>query len=766
MLSRMNNVIYGKRITIRGIVQGVGFRPFIYSLALKNLLNGWVRNTSAGVEIEVAGDSQHLSDFIQEIREKPPALSKIDQIIIIDTRKTDYAQFEILVSQTDNDQFLPISPDVSICPDCLRELFDPKDRRFRYPFINCTNCGPRFTIIRDIPYDRPNTTMSSFQMCEKCTKEYEDPLERRFHAQPIACPTCGPQVWFAAQGKTLAKGEEAIQISRQWLTEGRILAIKGLGGFHLSCDASQKSSVNELRRRKLRSDKPFAVMVFDEKTAKKYCLLSNQEIQVLTSKEKPIVLSQRSSDSKIVKEVAPNLNTLGVMLPYTPLHYLLLEPAPNFPRALVMTSGNLSEEPIAFSNTQALENLSAMADGFLFHDREIHTRLDDSVIQVKNRQIYSIRRSRGFAPNPMVLSDPIPELLATGAGLKNTFCLTRENYAFVSHHIGDLENLETLTAFETSIRQYEQLFRIHPEAIACDLHPEYLSTRYAEIRTQDEKLPLLRIQHHHAHLASCLAENHWSSKEPVIGICFDGTGYGTDGAIWGGEFLLGGYGGFERKYHLKYIPLPGGDQATHNPSRIALAHLWAEGIGWDDDLPTLSQYTQTNLEILRNQLNKNINCPLTSSMGRFFDSAASLIGIRQTVNYEAQAAIELEALADPTEKGSYQFIIEDGIINPSLLWKSIITDLRGHIPASILSSRFQNSIVHLVITICQQIRSETGKKTTALSGGVWQNQYLLQRTVQKLEENGFVVLQHSQFPTNDGGISLGQAMILAHSINK
>jgi hydrogenase maturation protein HypF len=762
----MNNVIYGKRITIRGIVQGVGFRPFIYSLALKNQLNGWVRNTSAGVEIEVAGDSQHLSDFVQEIMKSPPALSKIDQINIVDTQQIDYTQFEILVSQTEDGQFIPVSPDVSICPDCLRELFDPKDRRFRYPFINCTNCGPRFTIIRNIPYDRPNTTMSSFLMCKKCKHEYEDPLDRRFHAQPIACPICGPKVWFEAQGKTLAKGEEAIQIARQWLTEGRIIALKGLGGFHLSCDASQKGSVNELRRRKLRSDKPFAVMVFDKESAITHCILSYQEIQVLTSKEKPIILSQRSLDSKIVEEVAPNLNTLGLMLPYTPLHYLLLEPAPNFPEVLVMTSGNLSEEPIAFSNTQALENLSGMADGFLFHDREIHTRLDDSVTQVNQGHFYSIRRSRGFAPNPLVLSDPLPELLATGAGLKNTFCFTRENYAFVSHHIGDLENLETLSAFETSIHHYEQLFHIRPEAIACDLHPEYLSTRYAENRAKNEKLPLLRVQHHHAHLASCLAENHWPSKEPVIGICFDGTGYGTDGAIWGGEFLLGGYSGFERNYHLKYIPLPGGDKATHNPSRIALAYLWAVGIEWSNDLAPVIQQSKTNLEILRNQLNKNINCPLTSSMGRFFDAAASLIGVRHTANYEAQAAIELESLADLSEKGSYQFTIEDGIINSNLLWKSIITQLRDHIPASILSARFHNSIVELVITICQQIRSETGNNTTALSGGVWQNQYLLQRTIQKLEENGFVVLQHSQYPTNDGGISLGQAMILAHSINQ
>jgi hydrogenase maturation protein HypF len=544
------------------------------------------------------------------------------------------------------------------------------------------------------------------------------------------------------------------------------MAIKGLGGFHLACDAIQEQSINELRRRKQRSDKPFAVMVFDENIARKNCILSNQENQALTSMEKPVVLSQRSPASFIAENVAPNLNTLGIMLPYTPLHHLLLELAPGVPEALVMTSGNISEEPIAYTNSQAEERLSKIADGFLFHDRDIHTQVDDSVVQVNQEHFYSIRRSRGYAPNPIVLSNPIPELLATGAGLKNTFCLTRGNYAFVSHHIGDLENLETLSALETSINHYEKLFHIRPESIACDLHPDYLSTQYAEKRTQDENIPLLRVQHHHAHLASCLAENHWFTKEPVIGICFDGTGFGTDGAIWGSEVLLGNFSGFERKYHLKYLPLPGGDQATYHPTRIALAHLWQEGIEWANDLPPVKQYTHSTLEILQQQLAQKINCPLTSSMGRFFDAAASLIGIRHTVNYEAQAAIELEALADPNETGFYELCIEEGIINPKSLWMSIIKDMRAHISESVLSARFHNSIVQMVITICHQIRSETGVTTTALSGGVWQNQYLLQRTVQKLEENGFSVLQHSHIPTNDGGISFGQVMILAHSINK
>jgi hydrogenase maturation protein HypF len=753
-----------RRINVRGIVQGVGFRPFVYALAAKFNLTGWVRNTSAGVEIEVNGSQQNIDNFLTEIQKNPPFLAKVDKIDHFNVVTNNYTKFEILDSRASDGQFNPVSPDASICPDCLAELFDPANRRHRYPFINCTNCGPRFSIITGIPYDRPNTTMARFTMCPACQAEYDNPLDRRFHAQPIACPDCGPQVWFEIGNEIKGQGEDAIQMTREALASGKIIAMKGLGGFHLACDAHQGAIVRKLRQRKKRNEKPFAVMVFDRSVAGRYCDLSPFEITHLISKERPILLVKRIKDEDIAPAVAPGLNSLGLMLPYTPLHYLLLEPAGQFTDMLVMTSGNRSEEPIAFSNDQARAQLGGLADAFLFHDREIHTRLDDSVIQVNRERFYSIRRSRGFAPDPLLVSQKLPQVLATGAELKNTFCLTREYYAFVSHHIGDLENAETNDAFETGIRQYEQLFHIQPEAIGCDLHPDYLSTRYAESRARQDEIPLVRVQHHHAHLAACLAENQWNKNEPVIGVCFDGTGYGTDGAIWGGEFLVGNYRGFERKAHLKYIPLPGGDQAIRFPFRTALAHLWSAGLEWEKELPPVQQLDAGDLGILRKQLENKINCPLTSSMGRLFDATASLVGLQQSANYEAQAAIELEAVLDENETGVYPWEIKEGIFDPSPVLRSLLLDFHQHIPVPVISARFHNSIVRLVITICQQIRTDIGSGTVALSGGVWQNRYLLQQVEKELTTNGFNVLLHSCIPTNDGGISLGQAMVTAQEI--
>ena len=753
-----------RRITIRGIVQGVGFRPFVYTLADKYHLTGWVRNTSAGVEISVNGKVEDLNHFIQEIRSNPPALARIDQFHVINDKNNSYTKFEIISSQDEGGQFIPVSPDVSICPDCLRELFDPTDRRYRYPFINCTNCGPRFSIIKKIPYDRPNTTMADFAMCPACRKEYDDPLDRRFHAQPVGCPQCGPQMWLESGGKVYAQREEAIQQARQWLSDGRIIALKGLGGFHLACDARNDAAVNLLRERKHRSEKPFAVMVFDSATAEKYCQFTRDEMTVLTSKEKPILLCQQREGSGLSPSIAPHLDTLGIMLPYTPLHYLLLEPAAGFPDALVMTSGNLSEEPIAYTNDQARKQLGDLADDFLFHDREIQTRLDDSVVRVNNGRLYPVRRSRGYAPQPIVLQNEFPPVLAAGAELKNTFCLTRGNYAFVSHHIGDLQNLETTNAYENAIQHYQDIFRIQPELLSCDMHPDYDATRYAEQRAKKESLPLVKVQHHHAHLAACLAENGWISDEPVIGVCFDGTGYGTDGAIWGGEFLLGGYSGYQRLYHLKYMPLPGGDQAIRFPFRTALAYLWSSGIGLNPDLPPVKHCTQTELSILHQQLEQNINCLPTSSMGRLFDAAAALVGVRQSVNYEAQAAIELEALIDEQEKANYPFDIQNEIFDPAPLFQSIISDLRSQIPLSSITTRFHNSIVQMVVEICQRIHKDNGYKTVALSGGVWQNRYLLIQSEQQLKAAGFNVMLHAIVPTNDGGISLGQALIAARTL--
>ncbi len=594
----MNSVLSGKRIHITGVVQGVGFRPFVYGLAARYGLLGWVCNTSAGVDIEVDGPSEVLGQFVTALSTEAPPLAKIDSIEVADIASNGFSAFEIRHSIARPDDFMPISPDIALCDDCRRELFDPSDRRYLYPFINCTNCGPRFTIIKDIPYDRPFTTMVDFVMCEDCAKEYADPLNRRFHAQPVACPKCGPKVWIVDKeiGKQGNKanqrfGESAIQEVRDRLAQGQIVAIKGLGGFHLACDAMNDEVVKTLRDRKGRVDKPFALMAANVEAIESFCEVSREERTLLESKEKPIVLLRRKVNSPISAHVAPGQSTLGVMLPYTPIHELLLtdgnqSPVTNhslpitsyqLPIALVMTSGNFSEEPIATDNDDALNRLSALADAFLLHDRDIHVRCDDSVVRVFEGQELPIRRSRGYAPYPVKLSFNVPPILAAGGELKNTFCVTRNNYAFLSHHIGDLENFETLKSFEDGVDHFERLFRIKPEVIAYDLHPNYLATRYALDRAEKQGLRAIGVQHHHAHIAACMAENGLSGNRPVIGVAFDGTGYGTDGAIWGGEFLIVDYRGFERAAQLDYVPLPGGDVATKNVYRIALSYLQQAG---------------------------------------------------------------------------------------------------------------------------------------------------------------------------------------------
>ncbi|MFN2196731.1 MAG: carbamoyltransferase HypF, partial [Anaerolineales bacterium] len=496
-------------IHISGIVQGVGFRPFVFTLAERFHLQGWVQNTSAGVDIEAEGEAEYLQGFIDALLEEAPPLAYIDDLHIDYHSPQKLSGFEIMPSKSSADDFLPVSPDVSICPDCLREMQDPTDRRYRYPFINCTNCGPRFTIIQDIPYDRPNTTMAPFEMCPDCAQEYHDPRNRRFHAQPVACPKCGPRVWLemnASEAVSPVLGEEAIKAARQLLAAGKILAVKGLGGFHLACDATNTAAVAELRRRKLRVDKAFAVMLPSLREIEENCMVGAAGQKLLESAQRPIVILERRPDSVISPEVAPGQNTLGVMLPYTPLHYLLLERSHSFPEALVMTSGNLSEEPIATGNREARERLSELADAFLLHDREIETRCDDTVVRVFQNNLYPIRRSRGYAPFPVSLAWDAPQILAAGPELKNTFCLTKSRYAFISHHIGELENYETFQAYEAGISHFEKLFRVHPEAIACDMHPDYLATRYAQARAEREGLPLIPVQHHHAHITACMAE--------------------------------------------------------------------------------------------------------------------------------------------------------------------------------------------------------------------------------------------------------------------
>ena len=752
------------RIHISGIVQGVGFRPFVYNLATRLNLNGWVRNTSAGVDIEVDGERDVLDAFVKALSEEAPKLSHIDELTASFGPANGFRLFEIVHSESIDSAFQPISPDVAICDDCLRELFDPSDRRYRYPFINCTNCGPRFTIIKDIPYDRPKTTMAGFKLCPDCEHEYSDPSNRRFHAQPVACPKCGPHVWLEIHNEQNARDDIAIQKTRQLLAEGKIIAIKGLGGFHLACDATNAESVSELRRRKLRVDKPFALMMPYLATIEEHCFVNEAEHELLVSTARPIVLLHCKPESNITKEVAPNQDFIGVMLPYTPLHYLLLEKADGFPQALVMTSGNVSEEPIATDNDEARQRLSSLADAFLMHNRDIYIRCDDSVVRVFEREIYPIRRSRGYAPFPVKLPWDVPPLLAAGSELKNTFCITNKNYAFLSHHIGDMENYETLKSFEQGVNHFERLFRVRPEAIAYDLHPNYLATRYALERAERENLPTIGVQHHHAHIAACMAEYGLDGSQPVIGVSFDGTGYGEDGAIWGGEFLIADYKSYQRPFHLQYFPLPGGDASIKKPARTALALLWSLGLEWDERLAPVVEFNKEEEKVLHAQLEKKINTPMTSSMGRLFDAAAALAGVRQVVNYEGQAAIEFEALADPNEAGSYSFGLNQDQVEVGSGIESLIKDVRAGIHISKISTRFHNGLAETVRMTVNKMNHETGIRSVALSGGVWQNLTLIGRTLSLLRTDGFTVYLHRQVPPNDGGLSLGQAVVAANRL--
>lgn len=755
---------FASKIHIRGIVQGVGFRPTVYAYAIESGLTGWVRNTSSGVEVLVEGSNSSIVSFIDRLRKNPPPLAKVDSFIVEQVSPSNANEFEIIISDPSEGDFVPVSPDIATCPDCLREMFDPADRRFRYPFLNCTNCGPRFTIIEDIPYDRPKTTMAQFNMCPDCKNEYNDPLNRRFHAQPVACPRCGPQVRFETKENIIARGEEAINEARKWIKSGRIVAIKGLGGYLLVCDATNEKVVSELRNRKNRIQKPFALMAPDLKTIRENSELSKVEEIMLLSAEAPIVLLQRKNVSKLPDQLAPRHRSLGFMLPYTSLHHLLMEKEPGYPEVLVMTSGNLSEEPIAYSDDDAREKLGFIADGFLMHNREIAIRTDDSVVRLFRDNVYPIRRARGYSPSPLRLPKPLLPILGVGAELKNTITLGRDEYAFVSHHIGDLQNLETTDSFQEAIHHFEKLFKVNPEIIACDLHPDYHSSIYAQKRTCEMDIPLIKVQHHHAHLAACLADNQWNSNEPVIGVCFDGTGFGTDGSIWGGEFLLGDYSGFSREYHLANFPLPGGDAAIKKPSRSALACLWKAGIPWEEDLPPVMATPESERFLVLQQLQKEINSPPTSSAGRLFDAVSSLVGLCHLSTYEGQAAIELEIVSNSGVSDSYGFDFGVEDIDLKSTFQEIILDLRKGVEVSCISAKFHNTITQIILTAAQKIRNNSGVSTVALSGGVWQNIRLLEGTIELLETNGFRILWHHQLPPNDGCISLGQIMV-ASTIN-
>lgn len=769
------------RILINGIVQGVGFRPFIYSLALRYQLQGWVRNTSGGVEIEISGPQVDLDQFINSISSESPPLARIDSLHKETIPGGDFEGFQILVSESVEGEYQPISPDVSICPDCLNELLTPADFRYRYPFINCTNCGPRFTIIKDIPYDRPKTTMGDFSLCGKCQAQYQDPLDRRFHAQPVACAECGPGIWLeisSGLGTQNLAGDMALEFTQKALGEGQIAAIKGLGGFHLACDAENPEAIASLRTRKNRPAKPLAVMMPDLETVKSYCLLSDDDAALLASPQRPILLLDRNPAHPLPESIAPGQNTLGVMLPYTPLHYLLFSEKDQFPRSpyqvLVMTSANFRGNPILTQNDQVRDQLAEIADVFLFHNRLIHIHCDDSVIRGAPLEAdqaelsFPIRRSRGYAPRPLTSPRSGPSVLAVGAELKNTFCHTREENAFLSQHLGDLKNLPTLTSFEDSIQHFENLFRINPRLLVRDLHPDYLSTRYALERGEKENLPSLAVQHHHAHIASCLADNSDPGQEPVIGMAFDGIGYGDDGTIWGGEVLLADYRSYQRFGHLESFPLPGGDLAIKEPWRIGLALLDHLKLPWDPS-HTLVAYAQElketvpgirPLDVLQNQLASRTNTPLTSSLGRLFDGVAALLGLRQSISYEGQAAIELEALADPEESGLYPLEISpENVIQVGALIAGILEDQQQGVKIPLISARFHNTLAAIVLELSQRARQTHSVNRVALSGGVWQNMSLLVKSVQLLKEAKFKVLTHHHVPPNDGGVSLGQAVI-------
>lgn len=730
------------RVRLRGIVQGVGFRPAVFNLARSLGLAGFVLNSSAGLLAEAEGESTAVDHFTRAITENPPPLAWIQHAEIAELPPSGETSFVIRESLAQAGEFALISPDVATCAACLADFTGPANRRYGYAFTNCTNCGPRYTIVQDIPYDRPSTTMAQFRMCAACQAEYDDPADRRFHAQPNACPVCGPSL--------SAPVEEAVAR----LAAGRILAIKGLGGFHLACDARSEAAVKLLRERKRRSDKPFALMCSDLDAVARICAVSQADLRLLCSPEHPIVILPRAPQSGIPEAIAPGNRTLGVMLPYTPLHHLLFRNAPY--DALVMTSGNISEEPIVTRNDEAADRLAPIADWFLLHNRDIFMRTDDSVVRTFAGAPRVLRRSRGYAPRTIELERSMPELLAVGGELKNAFCLTKGRHAILSQHIGDLENFETLVFFEETLANLKKLFRVEPRAVAHDLHPQYLSTKFALAL---EGLPKIGVQHHHAHIASCMAEN--GLEGDVIGVAFDGTGYGTDGQIWGGEFLVAGYSGFTRRAHFRYVPLAGGDAAIREPWRAAMAYLIDTfGGGWED---LLRGVPEPRLRVVRQMLEGHIRTVQTSSCGRLFDAVAAILGIRSEVTFEGQAAIELEASAHPCETKSYDFAIPREGGEWQVDFRPTIHRIAGAVrageDASIVAARFHNTVAEAAEEVCRILRDETGLDRVCLSGGTFQNVRLVEQLTPALRDLGFAVYLHRRVPPNDGGIALGQAAI-------
>jgi hydrogenase maturation protein HypF len=760
---RKNSEIMRLSVVIRGAVQGVGFRPFVYRLATEMKLPGWVSNSAQGVFIEVENEKNTLNQFLFRLQNEIPPRAFIQSLEFSFLEPTGFISFEIRKSDSTGIKTALVLPDISTCPDCLKDIFDTSNRRYLYPFTNCTNCGPRFSIIEALPYDRSNTSMKKFEMCPACKVEYENPLDRRFHAQPNACSVCGPKLeLWNDKGNVSAERHDALLQAVETIRAGKIVAVKGLGGFHLIVDARNDEAVRRLRKRKHREEKPLALMFPSLESIKLECEVNEFETRLLLSPESPIVLlearrtSQKSdlkSQLAIASSVAPSNPYLGVMLPYTPLHHILLK---ELGSPVVATSGNLSDEPICIDEHEALNRLSGIADMFLVHNRPIVRHMDDSIVRVMMEREFVLRRARGYAPLPIVVKTQhaVP-LLAVGAHLKNTIALTSEDNVFISQHIGDLETKESLDAFHRVITDFQTLYETKPAQIVCDLHPDHLSSKFA----QSTGIPFIKVQHHYAHIASCMAENQLEGE--LLGVSWDGTGYGLDGNIWGGEFLLTTETSFERIATFRSFRLPGGEKAIKEPRRIALGILYeifGEDIFHRDDLISIQAFTLAELDVLKQMFVKNVNMPVTTSAGRLFDAVAALIGLRQIVNYEGQAAMELEFLTQSVKSEEcYPFEIDETPKVKIVDWRSILvgilTDMKNHISQSIISAKFHGTLIEIIVAVAMKIK----QNRVVLSGGCFQNKYLTEHTVKRLREEGFRPYWHQRVPPNDGGIALGQA---------
>ncbi|OYD69560.1 carbamoyltransferase HypF [Rhodococcus sp. OK302] len=767
-------MIAASRLIVRGVVQGVGFRPFVYSLATELGLAGSVGNSTRGVVIDLEGRDIEVAEFVTALQLRQPPLARIDSVDYEPAQPRGLSGFRIVETDTSSVGQTLAPPDVATCDDCLREMTDPTNRRFRHPFITCTHCGPRFTIITALPYDRSSTTMDRFPMCTNCAAEYADPADRRFHAQPIACPDCGPTLSFVEPSVGSSSGEYAVRKAREYLRDGKIIAVKGIGGYHLACDARSESAVQELRARKHRRSKPLAVMVRDLPAASESAQVSPAEATALVDRSRPILLVPKASGYTLASSVAPRLPDIGIMLAYNPIQYMLLGLAGDLsgPQVLVMTSANFGGEPIIYDERDQ-DRLFSLADGILTHDRPIRMPCDDSVQRVVDEEMTTVRRSRGHTPLPIdlpaTLPFDVPATLAVGADLKNTFCLAQGASAWLSQHIGDMGDLAVLESFATSESHFESLTGVTPIQVACDEHPGYRSSRWA--RRHAGPLPVRAVQHHHAHVAAVMGENGCDGDEPVLALAFDGTGYGADGAVWGGEMLLATYKGCQRLAHLKYVPLPGGDIGVERPYRMALSHLWSAGIDWDPGLPPVAACPPRELAVLRHQLETGFGCSDTSSMGRLFDAVSSLIGVRHVADYEAQAAIELEGISRGIVCGSEYYAFDRIDVADSDSWvgdsssmiRGVVRDLRAGVSAGVIGARFHEAVAQLVLEWALRGRELAGVDDVVLTGGVFQNPLLLSRSRILLREAGFTPLTSRELPPNDGGLAYGQVLVASSS---